>query len=137
MATLLSYLTALSGLIGYIFSGHFKLNNTILTYTVVCLLAIYSIYVFTLLFALVLPKNQQFKGSPPKEILYKGVFEGLTTEEGVKILMCNEVERIQDKIERVHVLNKKRSGQYRSALKISLIYIAITIFTLVKMLFYL
>ena|SRR5687768_18125522 len=50
MTILLSYLTVLSGFLGYIFSEKFRFNNTIFSFIFVFILAIFSLYVFTLLF---------------------------------------------------------------------------------------
>jgi len=84
MTILLSYLTVLSGLLGYIFSDKFKNHNNVFTIIIAIIIAVFSVYVFTLLFALILPKNVFYKGSPPKEIFFKEVFEDLTPEDGFK-----------------------------------------------------
>lgn len=135
MTILLTYLTVLSGLFGYVFSEKFVLNHSFLTALLVCIIALVSIYAFTLLFNLILPKKIYARGSPPKETFVKYILDGRSPEEGLKSVMFNEVERLQDKIERIHVINKKRRIQYRSVLKVSLIYIALTIFTMVKLAF--
>jgi|RhiMetdeSRZDD1v2_1073273.scaffolds.fasta_scaffold13958_5 hypothetical protein len=132
MTLLLTYLTVLSSLFGYIFSEKFKIPYSIITVLIALILAVFALYVFTLLLALIIPKNLYYKGSPPREIFFKEVFEDLTSDQGLKNLLCNEAERIQDKIERISLLNKKRGGQYKSTLQLSLIFIAIAIFTIVK-----
>jgi len=91
-----------------------------------------SAYSFTLLFQLIYPKTIFFKGSPSKEIFYQEVFNGLTSEESYKNVMYNEIERIQDKIDKMEASNKKRSAQYRRTLKISLLLVAISIFVIVR-----
>jgi hypothetical protein len=133
MSILLSYVVALSGLLGYAFSEKSKIahgNGWLICFSV-CV-AILSIYSFTLLFQLIYPKDVFLKGSPPREIFYKEVFTGLIAEESYKNLLFSEVERIQDKIERMETSNQKRSTQYRRALKISLLLIAIAIFIIVR-----
>jgi hypothetical protein len=72
------------------------------------------------------------KGSPPKEIFYKEVFDGLSEQEGLKNVLFNEIERIQDKIERMVKSNRKRFAQYRTTLKISLLFVATAIFIIVR-----
>jgi hypothetical protein len=133
MSILLSYIVALSGLLGYAFSEKSKIthgNGWLICFSI-CI-AILSIYSFTLLFQLIYPKDIFFKGSPPREIFYQEVFDGPTAEGGYKNLLYNEVERIQDKIERMEISNHKRSAQYRRMLKISLLLIAIAIFIIVR-----
>jgi hypothetical protein len=133
MSILLSHVAALSGLLGYAFSEKSKIthgNGWAICFAVV--VGILSIYSFTLLFQLIYPKDVFFQGSPPKEIFYKDVFQGLSEEEGLKNLLYNEIERIQDKIEGMDLSNKKRFTQYRRMLKISLVFIAIAIFTIVR-----
>jgi len=133
MSILLSYIVALSGLLGYAFSEKSKIthgNGWIICFSI-CI-AIISIYSFILLFQLIYPKDVFYKGSPPEEIFYQEIFNGLTAEESYKSLLYNEVERIQDKIERMEISNQKRSAQYRRALKISLLLIAIAIFIIVR-----
>ena len=133
MAILLSHITALSGLLGYVFSDKSKITHEsgwAIFFAIV--IALLSIYAFSLLFQLIYPKDVFFKGSPPKEIFFKGVFEGLSEAEGLKSLLYNEMERIQDKIERLAKSNKKRFTQYRTTLKISLFFIAVAIFIIVK-----
>lgn len=133
MSILLSYVVALSGLLGYAFSEKSKIThgNGWLVCFSVCI-ALLSIYSFTLLFQLIYPKNVFFKGSPPEEIFYQEIFNGPTEEGGYKNLLYNEVERIQDKIERMENSNQKRYSQYRRMLKISLLLIAIAIFIIVR-----
>jgi len=72
------------------------------------------------------------RAAPPKEILFKEIFEGMTEQEGLKNILLNEIERIQDKIEKLGESNKKRFSQYRRTLKISLFFIAIVIFIIVQ-----
>jgi hypothetical protein len=135
MTILLTYLTVLSGLFGFVFSEKFVLNHSLLSTFLICTIALVSIYAFTLLLNLILPRKIYLMGSPPKETFAKYLFDGLSPEYGLKSVMFNEVERIQDKIERIYSINLRRSSQYRSVLKVSLIYIALTIFTMVKLAF--
>lgn len=132
MTILLSYIALLSAILGYIFSTKLSGKNDAFTILVVIMIAALSAYVFSLLFKLILPKDVFYKGSPPKETFFKEVFEGLTPEEGYKSLLYNELERIQDKIERMEDSNKRRCDNYKKMLKISLLFIAITIFIIVK-----
>jgi hypothetical protein len=133
MSILLSYIAALSGLLGYVFSDRSKIahsSNWIIFFSF--LIAILSIFSFTLLFQLIYPKDVFYKGSPPKEIFYKEVFDGLSEAEGLKNVLFSEIERIQDKIDRMIKSNKTRFAQYRTTLKISLLFVAIAIFIIVK-----
>lgn len=133
MSILLSYIAALSGLLGYAFSERSKITHG--SGWIICFsicIAIISIYSFTLLFQLIYPKGIFYKGSPPKQIFYNEVFTELTAEEGYKNILYNEIERIQDKIERMVASNAKRSTQYRRTLKISLLLIAIAVFIIVR-----
>lgn len=133
MSILLSYIAALSGLLGYAFSEKSKITHGsgwIICFSI--LIAILSIYAFTLLFQLIYPKDVFYKGSPPKEIFFKEVFTGLSEEEGLKNVLYSEIERIQDKIERMGKSNRKRFSQYRRTLKISLLLVAIAIFIIVR-----
>lgn len=66
MAILLSYLTVLSSLLGYIFSDKFKIHNTIFTISIVLILALSSLYVFTLLFAFNNTQKAVCKRQPTK-----------------------------------------------------------------------
>ena len=133
MSILLSYVVALSGLLGYAFSEKSKIthgNGWLICFSI-CI-AILSIYSFTLLFRLIYPKTVFFKGSPPKEMFYQEVFNGLTTEESFKNVLYNEIERVQDKTDKMEASNKNRSAQYRRTLKISLLLVAIAIFVIVR-----
>jgi len=133
MSILLSYIVALSGLLGYAFSEKSKITHG--DGSLICFstcIAILSIYSFTLLFQLIYPKTIFFKGSPSKEIFYQEVFNGLTSEESYKNVLYNEIERIQDKIDKMEASNKERSTQYRRTLKISLLLVAIAIFVIVR-----
>jgi hypothetical protein len=133
MAILLSHISALSGLLGYLFSDKSKLRHEDgLTIAFACCIGLLSIYTFSLLFRLIYPKDVFFKGSPPKEIFFKEVFEGLSEQEGLKNILYSEIERIQDKIERMGRSNAERFVQYRTTLKISLFFIAVAIFVIVK-----
>jgi len=133
MTILLCYIATLSGLSGYVFSEKFSITHeTDLTIILAILIAPLSIYAFSLLFKLIYPRDVFFKGSPPKEILFKEIFEGMTEQEGLKNILLNEIERIQDKIEKLGKSNKKRFSQYRRTLKISLFFIAIVIFIIVQ-----
>ena len=133
MAILLAHVSALSGLLGYLFSDKSKLRHED-SFTIIfaCCIAVLSIYTFSLLLRLIYPKDVFFKGSPPKKIFYKEVFVGLSEEEGLKNVLFSEIERIQDKIERMRKSNIKRFFQYRTTLKISLFFIAVAIFIIVK-----
>ena len=133
MSILLSYVAALSGLLGYAFSEKSKITHG--NGWVICFsfcIAILSTYSFTLLFQLIYPKSVFYKGSPPKQIFYNEVFTELSTEEGYKNILYSEIERIQDRIERMVMSNIMRAAQYRRALKISLALIAIAIFIIVR-----
>ncbi|MBN9381568.1 MAG: hypothetical protein J0H74_12425 [Chitinophagaceae bacterium] len=133
MSILLSYIAALSGLLGYAFSEKSKITHG--SGWIICFsicIAILSIYSFTLLFQLIYPKGVFYKGSPPKQIFYNEVFTDLSAEEGHKNVLYNEIERMQDRIERMVISNAKRSAQYRRTLKISLLLIAIAIFIIVR-----
>ncbi|HMH20409.1 MAG TPA: hypothetical protein VK563_01475 [Puia sp.] len=133
MTVLLCHIAALSGILGYVFSEKSRITHERgLTIVLAILIASLSIYVFSLLLKLIYPKNVFFKGSPPKEIFFKEVFEGWTEQEGLKNILLNEVERIQDKIERLEESNKKRFSRYRRTLKISLFFIIIAILIIVK-----
>jgi hypothetical protein len=133
MSILLSHIAALSGLLGYVFSERSKVTHENgWTICFFIFIAVLSIYAFGLLFQLIYPKDVFFKGSPPKEIFFKETFEGLSETEGLKSLLYNEMERIQDKITRLSISNKKRFSQYRATLKISLFFVAIAIFIIVK-----
>jgi hypothetical protein len=133
MSILLSYIAALSGLLGYAFSEKSKIthgNGWIICFSIG--IAMLSTYSFTLLFQLIYPKDVFYKGSPPEEIFYQEIFNGRSAEEGHKNVLFNEVERIQDKIGRMITSNDKRSAQYRRTLKISLLLVAIAIFMIVR-----
>jgi len=133
MSILLSHIGALSGILGYLFSDKSKIrheNGLIVLLT--CGIALLSIYAFSLLLRLIHPKDLFYKGSPPKEIFFKEVFEGLSEQEGLKSVLLNEVVRTQDKIERMEEANNKRIKLYSTTLRISLLFIAIAIFMIVK-----
>lgn len=133
MTILLSHGTALSGVMGYLFSEKSKINHErgwgIL---VICIMSLLSIWAFSLLIRLIYPKVSFNRGSPPKEIFFKDVFDGLTEEEGLRSIMFDEVVRMQIKIERMEKENNKRIRPYKMALNISLIFIAFAIFMIVK-----
>jgi hypothetical protein len=133
MSILLSYIAALSGLLGYAFSEKSKIthgNGWIICFSV-CI-AVLSTYAFTLLFRLIYPKEVFYKGSHPKDIFYQDVFENLSSEEGYKNVLYSEIERIQDKILKMVKSNVERSIQYRRTLKISLMLVAVAIFIIVR-----
>jgi len=133
MSILLSYIAALSGLLGYAFSEKSKITHG--SGWIICFsicIAILSVYSFMLLFQLIYPKEVFYKGSPPKDIFYQDVFEDLSAEEGHKNVLYSEIERVQDKILRMVKSNSRRSVQYRRTLKISLLLIAIAIFIIVR-----
>ena len=93
MSILLSYIAALSGLLGYAFSEKSKITHG--SGGVICFsifVAILSIYSSTLLFQLIYPKDVFYKGSPPKEIFYNDVFNGRMPDEGFKNIMYGEIE---------------------------------------------
>ena len=132
MTILLSYIVALSGLMGYINSDKFRIHSDLLTIIIITILAILSIYVFGLLFRLISSKGVFYKGSPPIEIFYREVFEGLSDESGFKSILYNEVERIQNKIDWMKKLNDERLVLYGTTLKFSLFFVAVAIFTMAK-----
>ncbi len=112
MTILLSHLTALSGILGYLFSDKSRINHERgLTIIFVCIMASLSIYAFDLLFRLIYPRILFYKGSPPKEIFFKEVFDGLSEEEGLRSILFDEVVRIQDRIERIEKENNKLSDR--------------------------
>lgn len=133
MSILLSYIAALSGLLGYAFSEKSKITHG--SGGIICFsicIAILSIYSFTLLFQLIYPQEVFYKGSHPKDLFYNEVFKDVSAEEGFKNVLYGEIERIQDKILRMSISNARRSIQYRRTLKISLLLIAIAIFIIVR-----
>jgi hypothetical protein len=83
---------------------------------------------------LIYPKVFFNRGSPPKEIFFKDVFDGLIEEEGLKSILFDEVIRIQDRIERMEWDNNIRITPYKRALQISLLFIAIARSQLSKLL---
>ncbi len=96
-------------------------------------MSLLSIWAFSLLRSgWIYPKVSFNRGSPPKEIFFKYVFDGLTEEEGLRSIMFDEVVRMQIKIERMEKENNKRIRPYKMALNISLIFIAFAIFMIVK-----
>jgi hypothetical protein len=132
-AILLSHITALSGILGYLFSDKSRINHERgWTIIFISVMASLSIYTFDLLFRLLYPRVLFYKGSPPKEIFFKEVFEGLSEEEGLKSLLFDEVVRMQNKIERMEDENTKRIIRYKRALNISLLFVAISIIMIVK-----
>jgi hypothetical protein len=133
MSILLSYIVALSGLLGYAFSEKSKMahGSGWIIFFSICM-AILSIYSFTLLFQLIYPTTVFFRGSPSKEIFYQEVFNDLSAEDSYKNVLYNEIERIQDKIDKMEASNKKRAGQYRRTLRISLFLVAISLFVIVR-----
>ena len=133
MTILLSHITALSGILGYLFSERSRISHERgWAIIFIGLLAALSIYTFGILFTLIYPKVFFNRGSPPKEIFFKAVFEGLTEEEGLKSVLFDEVIRIQDRIERMEKENGIRIIPYKRALRISLFFIAIAIFIIIK-----
>lgn len=135
MNMLLSYVAALSGLAGYVFTEQGHDNRSVLAIVVVTIAAIFSIYVFTLLFAMISTTQKYYKGSIPQEIFYLDVFEGRTPISGYKNLLGNEIERIEDKIQRIGSLNRKHTNRYKSILRVSLILVAVFIFAVFKRFF--
>ena len=135
MNILLSYVAALSGLASYIFTEHTEGNRGVFAVIVVVITVIFSIYVFTLLFAIISTKRKYFKGSTPKEIFKADVFMDHTPLIGHKKLLANEIERIEDKIQRIGSLNRKHINQYKSILRVSLILVAMFIFAVCKRFF--
>lgn len=135
MKILFAYLAALSGLAGYVFTQSSEQNRSIFTILIVSIGVVLSIYVFTLLFAMISTSRTFFKGSIPKEIFYSDIFRDKTPTAGYKLLLANEIERIEDKIQRIGSINRKRISQYRSILRISLILVALFIFAVFKRFF--
>lgn len=132
-AILLSHITALSGILGYLFSDKSRVSHErgwIIIF--ICVMALLSIYTFDLLFKLLYPRILFYKGSPPKEIFFKQAFDGLSEEEGLKSILFDEVIRMQNKIERMQEENNRRIVRYKRALNISLLFISIAIITIVK-----
>jgi hypothetical protein len=133
MTILLSHIAALSGILGYLFSDKSRIGHERgWAIVIICVIASLSIYTFYLLLQLIYPKVFFNRGSPPKEIFFKDVFDGLTEEEGLKSVLFDEVIRIQDRIERMEKENSKRIAPYKTALRISLLFIAIALFAIVK-----
>jgi hypothetical protein len=133
MTILLSHIAALSGILGYLFSDKSKIHHeNVFTIIFACCIALLSIYAFSLLFRLIYPKDIFYKGSPPKEIFSKEAFDGLSEMEGLKSVLFDEVVRMQDKIERMEKSNTQRIALYSTALRISLLFIAVAIFMIVK-----
>jgi hypothetical protein len=135
MKILFSYVAALSALAGYVFTQHNTPTQGYFTFFLVSIVVIFSIYVFTLLFAIISKRPKYYKGSAPEEIFYSELFRNKTPVVGYKLLLANEIERIDDKIQRIGSINKKRRSQYRSILKISLIIVALFIFAVFKKFF--
>jgi hypothetical protein len=132
MALLLSYFAIFSGIIGFMFSESNRSGSDILTIVSIGILAIFSFFIFTLLFALIASRHIAYKGSPPKEIFRQEIFQHYDPEDWFKILLYIEVARIQQKIERILALNIKRMGQLRAVLKVSLLVVALFVFALVR-----
>jgi hypothetical protein len=133
MTILLSHIAALSGILGYLFSDKSKIHHESgFTIIFAGCIALLSVYAFSLLIRLIYPKVLFYKGSPPKEIFSKVAFDGLSELEGLKSVLFDEVDRMQDKIERMEEANNKRIALYSTALRISLLFIAVAIFMIVK-----
>jgi hypothetical protein len=135
MKVLLVYVTALPGLAGYIFSEHKNFSRDLITIILVTIVAAFAIYIFTLLISLIAPGRLFFKGSEPKDIFKAETFIKLDSQAGFKNLLFIEIQRIQDKIERIQTNNKKRINHYKSVLRVSLILVAVLVFALVKLIF--
>jgi hypothetical protein len=135
MKILLVYVTTLPGLAGYIFSGHKSFILGFTTIIAVSVAALFAIYIFTLLISLIAPGSIFYKGSQPKDIFKEEIFINHDSQMALKILLFVEINRIQDKIERIQTNNKKRINQYRSVLRVSLILVAVLVFALVKRIF--
>ena len=56
----------------------------------------------------------------------------MSEQEGLKNVLFSEIERIQDKVERMIQSNRKRFAQYRTTLKISLLLVATAVFIIVR-----
>lgn len=130
MTLLLSYFAIFSGILGFIFSASNKSEIDFLTILESCVLAIFPFYIFTLLFALIASRYNAYKGSPPKEIFRQQYLQSHDSEDWLKILHYYEMERIQDKIERIQAINIKRVGQFRAVLRVSLLFVALFVFAL-------
>lgn len=132
MKILLVYVTVLPGLAGYIFSGERRINFDIMTIIVVSVIALFAIYIFTLLISLIAPGSIFLKGSQPKDIFKEEIFKELDPQAAHKNLLFNEINRTQFKIERIHISNQKRINRYKSVLQVSLILVAVLVFALFK-----
>jgi hypothetical protein len=132
MKILFSYVAALSGLAGFVFSDHEEGKQSVLSIIIVCIAVIFSIYVFTLLFAIISRTPKYFKGSKPSEIFYSEIFRDRNPMCAYKLLLGNEIERIEDKIQRIGSENRKHTSRYKSILRVSLILIALFIFAVFK-----
>lgn len=135
MKILLVYITALPGLAGYIFSDQRIFNLDFISIIVVSVITLFAIYIFTLLISLIAPGSIFYKGSQPKDIFKEEIFINHDSQMALKILLFVEINRIQDKIERIQTNNKKRINQYRSVLRVSLILVAVLVFALAKRIF--
>lgn len=135
MKVLLVYITALPGLAGYIYSEHKNFDRDFITIFVVGLIAIFAIYIFTILISLIAPARIFFKGSKPQDIFKEETFIKYDPQTGFKNLLLTEIVRIQNKIERIQTNNKKRINQYKSVLRVLLILVAVLVFALVKKIF--
>jgi hypothetical protein len=135
MKILLAYVAGLSGIVGYIFSTEGNLGRNTFSIIVIVPVAILSIYVFTLLFGLVAVRSTYLRGSQPKDLYRWEIFSNLDLNSGYKKLLRNEIERMQEKIGRIHSENIKRLNRYKFVLRISLFLIALLVFVLVKKIF--
>lgn len=132
MTILVAYIAIFSGIIGFIFSERNKAGFDFLTIIGICLLAIFSIFIFTLLFALIASKYIAYKGSSPKEILRQEILQHELPEVWFKAFLYEEISRIQDKIENIQALNRKRREQFRAILKVSLIFATLFVLALLR-----
>lgn len=135
ISLLLAYIPIFSAILGYIFSERNKSNSDFVTIMGLCLLSVFSVYIFTLLFALIASRRVWYKGSPPREIFRQHLFEGIPAEHWLKIIMLNEVRRIQNKIERIQSANVKSTGQFRAVLRVSLLFVFVFVFALFRRIF--
>lgn len=133
MKMLISYVAGLSGIAGYIFSNNNPGPDLAAILFAIVVMAL-SIYVFTMLFAIMATSHSVYKGSPPAEIFHADIFFN-DPDINYKNLLENEIERIQYKIQRIQIFNLKSLDQYRSILKVSLILIALVVFAVFRQLF--
>jgi hypothetical protein len=135
MKVLLVYVTGVPGISGYIFSGTKNFQLDLISAFGVGIFALFAIYIFTLLISLIAPERILQKGSEPKVTFQREIFLANDSQIAFKNLLFNEIDRIQDKIERIQTNNKKRVSRYKSVLRASLILVAVLVFALVKKLF--